>query len=287
MIEMYHLRQLCAIAEYGTLSGAAEHLYLSQPALSRTMKRLEKILGVSLFERRKNKITLNENGKLAVEYAKKVLEDADLFVERVREFDESRHTISVCCCAPAPLWILVPLLSELFPDTKINSEMKYHDNFLSELSDDKHNIIVTPEPVHDDTVYSFKMFDEQLYLSVPPAHRLADYREVTLSDLEGETMLLYNELGFWNGIKERMPQTKFILQHELHSMNELIKLSALPAFSTNLTIKNGSNRVNIPVRDNKASATYYCCWKKSDFNRFKMLEQSLTEKIQELRHHNY
>ena len=59
MIELYQLRQFMAFADSGTLSEAAHILHLSQPALSRNMKKLEEDLGVSLFERTKNKLTLN------------------------------------------------------------------------------------------------------------------------------------------------------------------------------------------------------------------------------------
>ncbi len=50
-------------AAYGTLSGAAEQLHLSQPALSRNIKKLEEDLGVPLFVCRKNKLEFNENGQ--------------------------------------------------------------------------------------------------------------------------------------------------------------------------------------------------------------------------------
>ena len=71
MIEMYQLEQLLAVAECGTLSGAAEKLHLSQPSLSRTMQRLETELQVPLFVRHKNRVELNSNGEMAVEYARK------------------------------------------------------------------------------------------------------------------------------------------------------------------------------------------------------------------------
>lgn len=71
MVEFYQLEQLLRVADCGTLSGAAEQLHLSQPALSRSMQRLENDIGVPLFIRYKNKIELNENGQLAVEYAEK------------------------------------------------------------------------------------------------------------------------------------------------------------------------------------------------------------------------
>lgn len=53
MIEIYLLEQLAAVAKYGTLSAAAEHLHLAQPSLSRSMQKLEDLLGVTLFERKK------------------------------------------------------------------------------------------------------------------------------------------------------------------------------------------------------------------------------------------
>ena len=67
MIEMYLLEQFVAFAQTGTLSGASEKLHISQPALSNSMKKIEDILGVSLFERKSNRLVLNENGKLASE----------------------------------------------------------------------------------------------------------------------------------------------------------------------------------------------------------------------------
>ena len=54
MIENYLWEQLVAVANYHTLSDAAKKLYVTQPALSRSMKKLEQIIGVELFKRRKN-----------------------------------------------------------------------------------------------------------------------------------------------------------------------------------------------------------------------------------------
>ena len=71
MIELEQLKQLIAFATYGTLSKAAKELYISQPALSRSIQKLEKTLGVELFDRKKNKMELNQNGKLLSSTQKK------------------------------------------------------------------------------------------------------------------------------------------------------------------------------------------------------------------------
>ena len=124
MLELYQLEQLLAVSDCGTLSGAAKRLHLSQPALSRSMQRLEADLQVPLFIRRKNKIELNDNGRMAVDYAQKILEQTQDMVSRIQAFERSRRTILVGSCAPAPLWEIPPLLSNLYPDMTISSEMR-------------------------------------------------------------------------------------------------------------------------------------------------------------------
>ena len=84
MFEIYQLEQLLAFAECGTLSGAAERLHLSQPALSRSMQRLEAELQVPLFDRHKNKIEFNESGRMAAEYARQVMEKCRDMISRVQ-----------------------------------------------------------------------------------------------------------------------------------------------------------------------------------------------------------
>ena len=74
-MEYEELKHLIAFVKYGTLSQAAKALHLSQPVLTRSMQHLEESLGVPLFNRTKNRIRLNETGKLAVELAKQVLKE--------------------------------------------------------------------------------------------------------------------------------------------------------------------------------------------------------------------
>ncbi|MBO5496209.1 MAG: LysR family transcriptional regulator, partial [Oscillospiraceae bacterium] len=66
MIELEQLQQLIAVSEAGTISAAADSLHLSQPALTRSLQRLEAELGVSLFHRKRNRVALNDVGELAL-----------------------------------------------------------------------------------------------------------------------------------------------------------------------------------------------------------------------------
>ena len=264
VFEIYQLEQLLAFAECGTLSGAAERLHLSQPALSRSMQRLEAELQVPLFDRQKNKIEFNENGRMAAEYARQVMEKCQDMISRVQAFDRSQRTILVGACAPVPLWEIPPLLSDLYPDRTISSEIRKNDVLLQGLRDDVYQLIILPYPVEESGISCVKYGEEHLYFSLPPAHPLSGSKGLCMKDLNGETMLLRNRLGFWRELTDRkMPDTRFLEQEDV-AFEELVKSSALPSFTTDVALKrfgNPTNRVNVPILDEEANVTYYCLYK--------------------------
>ena len=142
MIELYVLRQFVTFADAGTLSKAADVLHLSQPALSRNMKKLESDLEITLFERKQNRLELNKNGEYVLELARKLLEDTDSFIIKAREFDRRNRTISLGVCAPAPMWMLTPLITNRYPHMSLQTEIAEKDQLLSGLSDDTYQLIV-------------------------------------------------------------------------------------------------------------------------------------------------
>ena len=264
VFEIYQLEQLLAFAECGTLSGAAERLHLSQPALSRSMQRLEAELQVPLFDRQKNKIEFNENGRMAAEYARQVMEKCQDMISRVQAFDRSQRTILVGACAPVPLWEIPPLLSDLYPDRTISSEIRKNDVLLQGLRDDVYQLIILPYPVEESGISCVKYGEEHLYFSLPPAHPLSGSKGLCMKDLNGETMLLRNRLGFWRELTDqKMPDTRFLEQEDV-AFEELVKSAALPSFTTDVALKrfgNPTNRVNVPILDEGANVTYYCLYK--------------------------
>jgi DNA-binding transcriptional LysR family regulator len=83
-MELRHLRYFAAVAAHGSFSRAANNLHLTQPALSRQVKDLEEELGVPLFLRGTNAVTLTEAGELFYEEARDLLARADQAILRVR-----------------------------------------------------------------------------------------------------------------------------------------------------------------------------------------------------------
>ena len=252
MIEIYLLEQLCAFAEHGTLSKAAESLHISQPALSRSMKKIEEELGVSLFERDKAKIRLNETGELAARLASELLSLNNGLVRRIKAFDRSQRSISVGACAPYPMNALMPLLQEYFGGMLITSELTELDDIESGLLDNTYQIGILNKPTD---------VSEHLYISVPKTHRLADRKYVKYEDFDGERFLLFEHIGFWKEIcHSKMKGANFLVQNSMESLEELINATDFPCFTTDAFIHpapSDTNRIVIPIEEPEAYATFY------------------------------
>ena len=71
-MELLQLKYFKTVAEIGKISAAAEALYISAPALSTSISRLEKELGMKLFDRSSNRITLNAQGQIFLKHVNQI-----------------------------------------------------------------------------------------------------------------------------------------------------------------------------------------------------------------------
>ena len=271
MIELYELRQFAAFAACGTLSEAAEKLHLSQPALSRNMKKLEEDLGVPLFVRRKNKLELNENGQYVLTLAKELLADAQEFSRKAQDFDRKNRTIRLGLCAPAPAWLITPVLGSLYPDKTLQTEIMEESQLLSGLENGTYQLIALSHKPEGEQYFAKECGRESLMFALPKGHRYAGRKSLSFAEMNGENMILMNNIGFWNYVHtETMPDSRFLIQSDRFSFNELVRSSSLPSFTTDLAKKYLETadlrdlRTEVPVSDPEASVTYYLvCLKKA------------------------
>lgn len=281
MIEIYLLQQLVGLSEYNTLSEAAEHLHITQPTLTRSIRKLEELLGVELFRREKNRIYINDNGKLAVEYAKRILDCENEMVSAIQALDRSRHTISIASCAPAPNLIIKPELEKQYPNMQITAEIKPEEELLDGLKRGEFQLITLSHNVTENNLYCQKIGTEHLRLSVLPAHPAATMDSVSFSDINSGSFLVYKNLGVWENIcRECMPNTHFIFQQGMNEYLEVVAASSLPTFDTDwgvILYGQRSNRVNIPINDGAAKKTFYAVYKEENRNKFDNLIEQLRE----------
>lgn len=272
MIEIFLLEQLDAFARKGSLQQAAAELHLSQPALTRSMKKLESILGVSLFQRSSSKIALNETGKVAAEYARRVLDADREMVERTLAFDRRRRTIILGSCAPLPIQELLPVLQEHFAGMAITTEIADDTQLTEGLKSGLYQLAILHAFPEDATLACQRYLDERLYVTLPGGHPLATKKEVFFQDLEGIPILTSGNTGFWLDLcRGKLKEANLLIQNSPDAMTELVDASTLPVFNSDRMLERGygvPGRVSVPIADSEARTTYYIACRSTERKRY-------------------
>ena len=286
MIDTYLLEQLRAVYECGTLSAASEKLHLTQPTLTRSMQKLEDIIGVRLFERTKNRVHLNENGRLAAECARQILILEQDMVNRVRALDRSSRMLAVGMISPGPMLELNPLLASLYPDMTIATELRPEEELLQGLNQGIYQMIILNHRLEDDGLCCHPCGTERLLFAVPPEHRIAGMKACGFKDMDGESFLMASEVGYWDHIVRRqMPKARFLLQSGMEALNELVRASSLPHFATDLTLRlygRDPLRAYVPISDDAAVEHFYCHCRRDDEKRYLAWFQALGRRLKQV-----
>ena len=283
MIEMYLLEQLDALAQHGTLLAASEILHITQPSMSRAMKKLEETIGVPLFEHKGNRLTLNEYGQIAAEYARRMLDSQEEMISRIRALERSKRTILLGSCAPGPLMELPSILSSLYPDQTISTELRTEEELLTGLLEHVYQMVILIHKPENADIRAHLCGEEHLYCGLPLAHHLAKKKHISFLEMDGENFLMASEVGFWDQVvRTQMPHSRFLLQNDLSALSELVSSSSLPSFATDITLRlygKMADRAFIPFSDTAAVTQYWCCCRKEEELKYVAWFQTLERRI--------
>ncbi|MBR0039244.1 MAG: LysR family transcriptional regulator [Lachnospiraceae bacterium] len=262
-MEFYLLEHLSAFNNAKTLSGAAEILHVSEPTLSRSMKRLENELNVSLFDRGKNSIKLNEVGIKFLDYANHILQETEFAIESIKSYADSIKTLIIESVAPAPMWKLANDIPSPYNSMKLVSSLDKSEKIIKDLKEGSCDIgILNNIEVNFSNKFKIKKYlKENLMITVKKDHPLSKMKEVTFKDINGYNFILFHQTGFWEDIcRKKMPQSKFIIQETLENIGDLIRDSNIPSFATNLSRERyqvPNDRIMIPIKDSVVNVTFY------------------------------
>lgn len=197
-MELTYLYYFKVIAEKENMSRAAETLHVSQPALSKTISKLEKSLGVTLFERKKGRISLSPIGQ---DFYRQVARAFDCIDEGQRLVDQYKKSASTTVTIGSPVAELLNslLMSYLSRNRQENmqiSQYLYSPEMLQEqLLGGKLDFALTPIPFHNPEISQIKLMDEEILLAVGRSHPLAKEHFVRLEDCKDERFLV-NDASF-------------------------------------------------------------------------------------------
>lgn len=187
---------VCAIGRYGSLSAAALHLNVSQPALSTALTRVEEHLGHPLFTRRRGAaLAITPQGRTFLHEAEKLLRAAAGLEGANYRGQEVQHLRLGCFADLAPFH-LAPALRALraaFPDNQIAYSVGGFENVISALIDGQMDLAITYALGLDAGFTRHTLFDSHPNALVSPDHSLARRSRISLEELEQYPLILSAE----------------------------------------------------------------------------------------------
>lgn len=154
---------------------------------------------------------------------------------------------------------------------------KLEDELIKGLINNSYDIIFINHDIKIDGCITKKLFQEHLYISVPPTHFICGMKAgVSWSDIDGQSFLLFSYVGYWETIvKNNLKRSRFLKNDDIEAMKEIAEFSSIPSFLTNLTINpNGvKNRINIPIINDSAYLNFYVVVKEKNKKILNLIHQ--------------
>jgi LysR family transcriptional regulator, hydrogen peroxide-inducible genes activator len=190
------LRYIVAVAQERSFGRAAARCFVSQPALSVAIQKLEDELGTALFERGKNEVTATPVGARIVEQAQKVLEEA----ARIKELAQAgRDQLAgvlklgvIYTVAPYLLPDLIPALHERAPRMPLEIEENLTENLEAALKSGRIDCAIIALPFNPPGVVTEFLYEEPFQVVVPRGHKWARRKAVAPDELAAEHAILLN-----------------------------------------------------------------------------------------------
>lgn len=276
MIDNKLLEYLIVFYKEGSLLKASEVLHLSEPSLSKAMKSLEDEIGLKIFDRKKNKLSLNEDGLKLLPFINEVINSDRILVKKAQEIKEKRNKISIGYTAPGIFYKYSDIFMNKIIKVEISTILDEEDNLIKDIANDKYDVIFINKEIKNDGFVCRKIFQEHLYISISPTHFLSGMKNgVYWKDIDGQSFLLFSYVGVWNSILEKnLFKAHYIKNADKNDLEELTAYSSISAFVTDISskFKSTANRINIPILDEDAKLNFYIVYKKNNYKVQELFE---------------
>ena len=223
-MDLKEQRYICTLAEAGSLTRAAEKLYISQPALSLYLSNLEKRLGFPLFDRVGRKLIPTHVGERYIEHAQQMLQLEQHFKTEMADILNEHHGKLRLGVASRRCMYLIPPVVARFEKDHPQIEVEILSGNLSRintlLDEFKLDLVILNAEDTTDGMKTHHLFREEFLLAVPAVHPLNEkstyvpgskYRQIHPKDLDNQRLILQTEQQ-----SSRMVQDEILRKYHIH-----------------------------------------------------------------------
>src|SRR5271170_5796699 len=196
-MEFHQLRYVCAIADTGNFSRAAERCQIAQPSLSQQVLKLEEELGARLFDRLGRSIRLTEAGRAFIPRARAILEQMEAARSTAADQNTDLRGSVAVGVIPTVAPYLIPSYAARFakryPDAKLRIVEETTSVLVEGLRDLSIDVAILALPLRHKDLELFPIRTEPLFAVMRKDHPRASAESLALKDLRGESFVMLRD----------------------------------------------------------------------------------------------
>ncbi|WP_062049132.1 LysR family transcriptional regulator [Bacillus sp. JCM 19034] len=272
-MELLQLEYFQRVARLEHLTKASEELHVSQPSLSKTIARLEKDLGVPLFDRKNRQMKLNEYGHLflkQVDIALSALEEGRRQIADQADLQNSRVILSSTdhkCDAEL-------VSSFLTASTQANLRIKRSatdQQNLEWLINEDIDFFISSLPIQEQGIEAISFLTEEIYLAVSKEHPLAQRTSIHLQEASNEPFVGFRTGDHFRTLTDHFCfeagfQPKIVCEIDgFSAANSFVEKGIGVAFLTREAKEQDAAVQLIPIEEPTCHRTFQIAWKKDRY----------------------
>ena len=195
-MELKQVTYFLTVAELGSFSAAADHLYISQSSLSKQIMALEKELGIELFDRSKRNIVLTEAGATFRKHAQRHNDEYKVMLANLKEYKRapSLSIIAIPVIAQYGITSYIAQFQSAFPNIQLMLEEREASTILPALNDHQFDLAFVRDNYLDIEQYHVLEVDRDKFMvTLSVKHPLATRTSISLSELANENFIMFDK----------------------------------------------------------------------------------------------
>ena len=190
------------VCRYGSITKAAEELFVSQPTISFCIKELESEFGVRLFHRRHNRLQLTVEGSYFLGKVNYILQSVDALAVQMKNMGNNRNHVKIAVPAMISTFLFPQIFnaySKTYPEVEL--EMLETGSLQVRKLVDASSVdlgITIRDDVVDDTYNELPLVSTELVFCVSRKHPLADRKQISFKELSDEHIILFKADSYQN-----------------------------------------------------------------------------------------
>lgn len=271
-MKLLQMRYFQTVCRYGSITKAAEELFVSQPTISFCLKELEEEFGVKLFHRRHNRLMLTVEGQFFLDKVNYILKSVDALTTQMKDMGNNHNHVKIAVPAMISTFLFPQMFNaytQIYPNVEL--EMLETGSLQTRKLVDANSVdlgVTILDNFVSDSYNMLPLVSTELVFCVSKKHRLAQRKHISFGELADEHIIIFKADSYQNifikrAFSEVNVEPKILLySSQLYTIKQFLGYGNAGAFLYRQVAETDSDLVCIPL-DQPIIQEIVLIWSKS------------------------